>query len=59
MILIPMIVVRIRIIIISDLVNTITGFELVKQNRFAKISERNKEKGPVPVKNFLDLRIIL
>ena len=58
MILIPMIVVRIRIII-SDIVNTITGFELVKQNRFAKISERNKEKGPVPVKNFLDLRIIL
>ena len=22
------------------------GFELVKQNRFAKICERNKEKGP-------------
>ena len=55
MILIPMIVVRIRIIIISDIVNTITGFELVKQNRFAKISERNREKGPVPGKTFLDL----
>ena len=30
----------------------ITGVELVKQNRFAKISEGNKEKGPEQAKVF-------
>ena len=30
-------------------------FELVKQNRFTKISERNKKKDPKQAKNFLDL----
>ena len=36
-----------------------SGFELVKQNRFAKISERSKEKDPPQPKKFLDLPIIL
>ena len=35
-----------------------TGFELVKQNRFAKTSEVNKEKDPLQAKNALDLQII-
>ena len=35
------------------------GFELVKQNRFAKNSERSEEIGPAQAKIFLDLRIIL
>ena len=35
------------------------GFELVKQNRFAKNSERSEEIGPALTKTFLDLRIIL
>ena len=36
-----------------------TGFKLVKPNRFAKISERSKEKSPLQTKNLLDLQIIL
>ena len=36
-----------------------SGFELVKQNRFTKISERSKEKYPPQPKKFLDLQIIL
>ena len=35
------------------------GFELVKQNQFAKISERSEEKDPPQAKKFLDLQIIL
>ena len=35
------------------------GFELVKQNQFAKNPECSKEIGPTQAKNFLDLRIIL
>ena len=31
------------------------GFELLKQNRFAKISERSKEKFLLQAKHFLDL----
>ena len=36
-----------------------SGFKLVKQNRFAKKSKGSKEIGPTQVKKFLDLRIIL
>ena len=36
-----------------------TGFKLVKQNWFAKISEHSKEKDPPQPKKFLDLQIIL
>ena len=35
-----------------------SGFELVTQNRFAKNSERNKEKVLLQVKKFLGLQII-
>ena len=36
-----------------------TGFELVKQNRFANIYGHSVEKGLVQVKNVLGLQIIL
>ena len=36
-----------------------TGFKLVKQNQFAKISERSEEKDLPQGKKFLDLQIIL
>ena len=36
-----------------------SGFELVKQNRFAKNSERSEEISPAQAKNVLDMRIIL
>ena len=35
------------------------GFELVKQNRLTKNSERSEEIGPTQAKKILDLRIIL
>ena len=41
-----------RIILLNCFLNKLTGFELVKQNRFAKISEGNKEKGPEQAKVF-------
>ena len=37
----------------------ITGFKLVKQNRFTKIFESSKEKGLSQAKSCLDLQIIL
>ena len=37
----------------------ISGFELVKQNQFAKISECSEEKDSPQAKNVLDLQIIL
>ena len=36
-----------------------SGFELVKQKRFAKNSEHSEEKGLPQTKNVLDLRTIL
>ena len=36
-----------------------TGFDVAKQNRFAKISERSEEKSLSQTKSFLDLQIIL
>ena len=39
--------------------SNMSGFELVKQNQFAKISERSEEKDPPQAKKFLDLQIIL
>ena len=36
-----------------------SGFELVKQNRFTKISECSEEKDSLQAKNVLDLQIIL
>ena len=35
------------------------GLELLKQNRFAKISERSKEKFLMQAKHFLDLLKVL
>ena len=36
-----------------------TGFKLVKQNQFTKISERSEEEDLPQGKKFLDLQIIL
>ena len=37
---------------LDEKIVTKSGFELVKQNRLAKIFERSEEKGPLQSKNF-------